>query len=358
MSVITGIHNLQSFVQWLIQTTGLSREKTFLDIGSGIGNTCLQYAFTVGCNTRGIEVVESRYMIGNLFCEDLMKQHEKDRTLEEKVRSIHSICYASTRSISRAVAVAMRQDHGIGQVDLRHGRLEDPRNRAFLTEEVDVALCNNYNGVFKRCAKVRNKYNLDDFVAGLFCKMKPGAVLITLDRLDIGPACRTRANKYRSACGLDESDDVSFYEMEELICVGKDNDLFSWQGGGEKQYTVFKYTRVTGATFMCCNPHCEQAQCNAKIQAWEEVMISSPDQPDEPRVVVNTCHCKVDVGSKTSRKRRAPDCIVLDPSKKSYEHTAERIVDNMSHSKVDAESKSSRGRKATEFIVGSPPKSS
>jgi hypothetical protein len=39
---------------------GLKYFHTFLDIGHGVGNTVLQAAYTVGCESRGIEVVEIR----------------------------------------------------------------------------------------------------------------------------------------------------------------------------------------------------------------------------------------------------------------------------------------------------------
>ena len=39
----------------------LTRDNVFLDLGHGIGNTCLQAAFTIGCKAKGVELVEARY---------------------------------------------------------------------------------------------------------------------------------------------------------------------------------------------------------------------------------------------------------------------------------------------------------
>jgi len=42
--------------QYLFQSIlDLQATNLFLDIGHGIGNTCLQAAYTIGCDARGIE---------------------------------------------------------------------------------------------------------------------------------------------------------------------------------------------------------------------------------------------------------------------------------------------------------------
>ena len=64
----------------------LTKDMVYLDIGHGIGNTCMQAAFTVGCEARGIEVVGDRDDIARYFYEDLLKQNETIRQRDQKVR--------------------------------------------------------------------------------------------------------------------------------------------------------------------------------------------------------------------------------------------------------------------------------
>jgi precorrin-6B methylase 2 len=43
-------------MQFLLTTVlRLERHEVFLDVGHGAGNTCLQAAYTIGCEARGIE---------------------------------------------------------------------------------------------------------------------------------------------------------------------------------------------------------------------------------------------------------------------------------------------------------------
>jgi len=46
----------------------------FLDIGHGIGNATLQCAFTVGCESRGIEIVPERCRVAEQF-HDIIFEH-------------------------------------------------------------------------------------------------------------------------------------------------------------------------------------------------------------------------------------------------------------------------------------------
>ena len=53
----------------------LNENDVFVDFGHGIGNTCLQAAYTVGCEARGIEVVLDRHRIAELFRDDMHGQN-------------------------------------------------------------------------------------------------------------------------------------------------------------------------------------------------------------------------------------------------------------------------------------------
>ena len=44
----------------IIQRTGLRSKSVFVDLGSGIGNVVLQVAAQTGCETFGIEAIETR----------------------------------------------------------------------------------------------------------------------------------------------------------------------------------------------------------------------------------------------------------------------------------------------------------
>ena len=52
----------ESLVELIVERTRLGRHSSFLDIGSGIGQTCIQVAATVCCDAvRGIEIDRARY---------------------------------------------------------------------------------------------------------------------------------------------------------------------------------------------------------------------------------------------------------------------------------------------------------
>jgi len=51
----------------------LSKEHVFVDLGHGIGNACLQASYTIGCRSRGIELVDSRFFVSEAFHRSLAK---------------------------------------------------------------------------------------------------------------------------------------------------------------------------------------------------------------------------------------------------------------------------------------------
>ena len=70
--------------------------------------------------------------------------------------------------------------------------------------------------------------------------MKPGAVLVTLGRLPLGP-CRKLTNEYRRRQGLETSNKASFFEMEEVSF--NETCLVSWSY--DLRFSLYKYTRCT-----------------------------------------------------------------------------------------------------------------
>ena len=250
----------------------MKRDDVFLDIGHGIGNTCIQAAYTVGCEARGIEVVFGRNSVAEVFRDNLQAQVAENP-----------------------------HPRIVGDVKLRHGRLEDPEHQEFLTKGVTRAYVNNFNGVFaERSTKGNQKWFLDDYCAGLFALMGPGAMMVTLHPLSLGPT-RSEANDTRRRRGLSESENSSFYEVEKVL-LGRACDTVKWnqRSGNTKNLYVYKYTRVEQANedgkayFLCCNPACKFAT--------DAVPIPATTQNEENRTVINHCECRVT--TKTLRRQR------------------------------------------------------
>jgi hypothetical protein len=145
----------------------------------------------------------------------------------------------------------------VGKIRLRHGNMEDDVHRAFLTEDVDLLYCNNFNGVFGVRANDRDvDWCLDDTLAGLLSLLKPGARLVTLYQLHRLPLPRAEANDVRVSNGLDPRDDASYYELDIVEDPGG-NDKLSFT---RKAFTYFVYTRVGKATFLCHDKQCTHNQ--------------------------------------------------------------------------------------------------
>jgi len=146
----------------------------------------------------------------------------------------------------------------VGSIRLRHGNMEDDAHRAFLTDDVDLLYCNNFNGVFGVRANDRNvDWCLDDILAGLFTLLKPGAKLVTLYQLHRLPLPRTEANEVRALNGWAPRDDASYYELEIVEDDGGDGKLSFTR----KPFTYFVYTRVgKKATFLCHEKQCSRPQ--------------------------------------------------------------------------------------------------
>jgi Histone methylation protein DOT1 len=262
-----------SFVKRIIDDIlGLTMDDVFLDIGHGIGNTCMHAAFTVGCEARGIEVVYSRNFIATAFRDNLVGQHRQ-----------------------------LGPSRIAGEVKFRHGRLEDEIHRDFLTKGVTKAIVNNFNGVFaERSVKNKSLWFLDDYCAGIFGLMAPGTSMVTLHPLSLGPSLE-QANAARRKHKLPESSNASFYRVEQVV-LGKACDTVKWnkKSGNENLIYVYRYTRLkqergSMSVFLCCNPQC--------VFAKENVPIPATTINDEGRCVINRCECGV--AAKMLRQRKS-----------------------------------------------------
>jgi hypothetical protein len=245
----------------MMEILELRKDDVFLDVGHGIGNTCLHAAFCIGCDARGIEVVSGRHSIAEVFRDQLISQNR-----------------------------AMTPPRAIGGIDLRLGRLEDPTHTEFLTKGVTRAYVNNFSGVFaERSSKNDQKWFLDDYVAGLFALLEPGAIMITFHPLNLG-LDREGANEQRKKHNLTESGNSSFFVFERLA-LGKACKTVKWniRSGNQTEIQVYKYTRVRQpsegrAVFLCTNPQCPKARNAVPIDATME--------NEEGRCVLAHCSCR------------------------------------------------------------------
>uniref|UniRef100_A0A7S4M4R7 Histone-lysine N-methyltransferase, H3 lysine-79 specific n=1 Tax=Odontella aurita TaxID=265563 RepID=A0A7S4M4R7_9STRA len=219
----------------IIDMTELKPSEIFLDIGHGAGNACLQAAFTVGCEARGVEVVPERCRIADIFREELSDR--ADEVAEEE------------RGRKRS----------IGEVMLREGSLTDPAHREFMTA-ADVVLVNNSDDIFGvRSGDVEGRPTLDAHVGGILAMLKPGARMVAFHPLLCLGRGLSEENERRRRAKLDESLDASFFTVERRS-IGR--NAVSWSK--TKEITVYLYRRVsqtgsadTGqALFLCSNKKC------------------------------------------------------------------------------------------------------
>ncbi|KAL7574996.1 hypothetical protein ACA910_010814 [Epithemia clementina (nom. ined.)] len=205
----------------------------FIDLGHGIGNAVLQAAFTIGCDSRGIEVVEDRHIFSLAF------QDEMARTAGSA---------------------------GIIRVDLKNGELQSPDFRAFLTGDgrrVVKVFCNNFGNVMgSRAVNRPEDITLDDHIAGLFSAMREGSILATLGPLNfpVGPV--ENVNEERRLHGLQPSQDASFYSMK-TVSLGPQNECVSWSEdhGIVKDLNVYIYERIgPKSSFICSTRYCSKAK--------------------------------------------------------------------------------------------------
>jgi hypothetical protein len=265
----------------------VQKTDVFVDVGHGIGNAVLQAAYTMGCESKGIEVVGDRNSIARVF----------QKELAQLGRSRHEIFDDPRRN-------------QVGSVELRHGRLELPKFRDFITNpgRVTKAFVNNFDGVFaERSAKLGQKYLLDHFIAGLFALMEPGSVMVTLHPLALGHSLNS-ANELRRRHGMEESDFASFFQSE-TVTLGEAKDVVSWSHGGSnrKPIQVYVYRRIHqpnngAAVFLCNNPQCEKAHSVEPQTAVGVVDING----EGDRVVISECTCGIAARPLRQRRRR-PD---------------------------------------------------
>ncbi len=101
-----------------------------------------------------------------------------------------------------------------------------------------MLFANNYNGVFSERADLSNGRFLDNYVASLFSRMKPGGRLVTLWEMSCLGESRSKRNEIRRSRNLPPSDDASFFEVETHVL---NHPVAEWSKG---DITVYVYTKV------------------------------------------------------------------------------------------------------------------
>ncbi|KAL7572814.1 hypothetical protein ACA910_014670 [Epithemia clementina (nom. ined.)] len=262
----------------------------FVDIGHGIGNAVLQAAYTIGCESRGIEVVEERHAFSCYFQEE----------------------------IAKTVGMPSSSDGKLCDVTLKRGRLEAPEFQDFLTysgSHVIKAFCNNFNEVFgSRSVQNPGQVTLDDCVAGLFASMKEGSKLATFYPLTLPVGPLDRVNKERRLQhGLEPSNVASFYTLETVV-LGPQNECVSWSKGHGivSDVRVYVYTRVGPSCFLCSARDCPKAK-HSVVQAACNIPGGDDNNDDHnhndhKQLLVQSCPCnqtmrpqRIRIGRKSSQ---------------------------------------------------------
>ena len=243
----------------------LKRSDVFLDIGHGVGNTCLQASYCTGCESRGIEIIKDRYDVSLDFANQIGELAREQLNNNE---------YNRTRVP--------------GEVILRRGDLSDGALHNWLARANKVFV-NNFGGVFaERCVNHGSKWHLDHYIAGLFASMEEETIMITLSDLQMGPT-RKDVNKWRIANKMETSLNASFFDVVKVE-LGEASDVFSWSQSSTAPAFAYVYLRVKQdpnlrtASITCCNRDCEHSHAGTPIPA---VTYNK-----EGKVVVGACSCK------------------------------------------------------------------
>ena len=242
----------------------------FVDIGHGIGTLCLHASMTRGCESRGIELCDKRFLLSyNVYLQEMKRLH------------------------------SYRTNRLFREVTLRHGKLEEKEQRQFITEG-DKVFCNNFNDVFGCRSTHKVGFSPNNFISGLFCLMKYKAEMVTLCPLVLPPS-KNMVNQERLRNELNALDDASFFDVEVFNDDGGQDKL----SFTEKPFEIFKYTRISEhAQWYCWTNGCENS--TTPIKAWREIDIASAGKPQQLRVIpVLECD-KCKARPKRERRRTAP----------------------------------------------------
>ena len=249
---------LFSGVEKIMEMTDLTSSDIFLDIGHGIGNAAMQTSLTLGCESRGIEVVSQRCMIADSFQKIIMEQLHESFCAEDSPKHANLL-------------------KSVGNLELRNGSLTDPKHREFMVQ-ADVVLVNNAHDIFGvRSGDVAGRPTVDAHVAGIFAQLKPGAMMVTFFPLLALGSSLFEENDRRWKNGLRSSVDASFFTMERKI-LGE--NVVSWT---TNEVIVYLYTRVVqnssdgSSLFLCGNQKCSFGNSHGTLAVDEKTGLLKED---------------------------------------------------------------------------------
>jgi Histone methylation protein DOT1 len=257
---------LPDAMEKVFDMTSLSRDDTFVDIGSGIGTLVLQAAYSRGCASRGIEILEGR--------------HDGARW------------YAEQAALCRHNFPGLKP----GEWQFFCGDLRSPENsKVFLKKRSSprlVGFCNNFGGLMGARSETNAGVSVEHYIAGQFASWPEGSVLVTLFPLLCLGMPREKAMNELTKHNMDEGDPswASFFCAEEFA-LGPQNKVASWSAysGCKNMVTAYKYTRLAQvghpdfSVLRCLNPTCPTAQSGAAINAVK--------RDDNGMPLINACSC-------------------------------------------------------------------
>ncbi|KAJ8613655.1 hypothetical protein CTAYLR_003140 [Chrysophaeum taylorii] len=218
--------------QKVIEILDIKRDETFVDIGSGIGNVVMQVACTVGCASRGLELMPDRVFVGSRILTDLEY-------------------------------LVSERGWGMGDCDFKQGNLTHEKKYCDIA---DAAFVNNFEEVFGARSAKTGSDSLDRHVASIFAAMRPGSRMLTLEPLTSLGLSRKEANLRRK----DKKNDLaSFFEVSEHSLSPAryewhDEDVepvASWSTKSS-EITAYLYLRTEqhsedGPMYLCSNHRCQ-----------------------------------------------------------------------------------------------------
>ncbi|CAB9508466.1 Histone methylation protein DOT1 [Seminavis robusta] len=236
----------------IIRVMDITVSDKVLDLGHGLGNLCFQVSFTTGCEARGVELLEPRYVVSAAIHRKLAK------VANDKKKSNPT-----------------EWDRRAGPVELKHGRIEDPALTTWLTGCTRIFV-NNFNEVMdSRSDPTRGNDPVDTRIAALFANCRAGTVMVTLCSIRYLGLPHSQVLERRQRFGLKTPEEsyASFFEVEEVE-IGPQDECVSW-GANSNPLIAYKYTRlqqagggkVPGPVFLCDNPVCALAREATPIPA-------------------------------------------------------------------------------------------
>jgi len=253
----------------------LKSTDVFIDIGHGIGSVVLQAAFTRGCDSRGIELKQKRNSLATEINADL---HSQILLTEEKQN------------------IENRNWHEVVNIQFKEGDFRKQTNYPFIIEANKI-LVNNAQEIFSARSSVGCDATLDDYIASIFARTKPGSIMVTLEKIPGLGRSRSEVNADRKSNGLPESDHASFFEHRK-VNIG--NGAVTWTDVNE--IVVWVYERVCEGkeSGFLCNKCSDITHCTSVIQA---------DDPMSENISLLRDSC-VYCGEKRLVCKRTPKCLV------------------------------------------------